>query len=186
MWHLLKQWDRDLFVYLNSLGIERYDGVWIAITQPITWIPLYLLFAFLIFRYFKGRDATRIISFLLLTLGTTVVLGNLTKYFVARLRPSNVPEWADLIRILQTPSNYSFFSGHAATSFAVTTFMVLGFRRFSNWVYLFYIWPVLFALSRIYVGVHYPSDIIVGALVGTGLAIVFYQVGVKTKAKEKG
>lgn len=173
MWETVKQWDRDLFVYLNSIGIERYDRFWIIVTQTETWIPLYLLFTFLIFYFYSRPNAVKVASFLLLTLVTTVTLTEITKRFVARLRPSNVEEWADLIRVLQTPSNYSFFSGHSATSFAISTFVVIMMHKFTKWIYLIYIWPILFALSRIYVGVHYPSDIVVGTLVGITIATIF-------------
>ena len=135
----LKNWDRELFVYLNSLGIEDYDAFWIFVTQIKHWIP------------------------------------NFTKAAVARLRPNNVTDLADVIRILQTPDNYSFFSGHASSSFVVTTFLVLTLREKYKWIYIMYLWPILFIMSRIYVGVHYPGDILVGAFVGTVIAFLFYK-----------
>ena len=90
------------------------------------------------------------------------------------MRPNNVEALGELIRILQKPTNYSFFSGHASSSFSVTTFVVLALRKYTKWIYLAYIWPLIFVMSRIYVGVHYPSDIFVGALVGTAFAFFFY------------
>lgn len=183
MWQTIQQWDRDLFVYLNSLGVEKYDRFWIVVTQTETWIPLYLLFAYLLFRFYSKKDALRVSFFLLLNLIVVLALMNITKHYVARLRPSNVEEWAELIRILQTPSNYSFFSGHSATSFAITTYMVLSLQKFSKWIYLSFLWPVLFALSRIYVGVHYPSDILVGTLVGIGMAFLFFMLCQKSMKK---
>lgn len=176
MWQTIKQWDRDLFIYLNSLGIEKYDQFWVTVTQSETWIPLYLLFAFLIFRFYSKKDALKISFFLLLNVAVVLTLMNITKHYVARLRPSNVEELAELIRILQTPSNYSFFSGHSASSFAIATFMVLAIHKFSKWIYLSFLWSLMFALSRIYVGVHYPSDIIVGIAVGIGTAFLFFKL----------
>ncbi|MBC2839057.1 phosphatase PAP2 family protein [Robiginitalea sp. SC105] len=170
------QWDREAFIYLNGLGIEQFDAFWAAVTDISTWIPLFLLFFLLILRLFPIRQG--------LVMGATTVLlvlfilwfTEFTKEFVARLRPNNDAEINTLIRILRSPTNYSFFSGHASSSFSVTTLMVLFLRNRLRWAYLFYLWPLLFALSRIYVGVHYPVDILVGAIVGLLTGWGFYRL----------
>lgn len=167
----LKHWDRDLFVFLNGLGIEQFDSFWLFVTQIETWIPLFVLFAILIFYYYRGKKGGTVVFFLMLTFGVTIVFTGIVKEYVARLRPSNVEALGELIRVLQRPSNYSFFSGHASSSFSITTFVVLSLRSYTKWIYLSYLWPILFVLSRIFVGVHYPSDIFVGAVVGTTLAV---------------
>ncbi len=105
-----------------------------------------------------------------------LTLTHLTKISVARLRPNNTMGLNALIRILHSPTDYSFFSGHAASSFSLTVLMFLFLRKKTGWVLLFFIWPILFALSRIYVGVHYPLDIIAGAFVGTLFGVVFYKL----------
>ncbi len=176
MWEQLAQWDRDLFVYLNNLGIEDYDAFWIFVTQVQNWLPLYILFLILFVVTFHWRRAMLCVIFTLLTFSTTLLFTILTKSYVARLRPNNEPLLEELIRVLQQPHNFSFFSGHAASSFTVTTFVVLVLRRNYKWVYIFYLWPVLFAMSRIFVGVHYPGDILVGAGVGTLVAWLIYQL----------
>lgn len=176
----LKQWDRELFVFLNGLGIEKYDGFWIFVTQIETWFPLFLFFTLLIFYYYRGRKAGTVVFFLLLTFGVTLVFTGIVKEYVARLRPSEVKAWSELIRVLQKPSHYSFFSGHASSSFSITTFVVLSLRNYTKWIYISYLWPLLFVLSRIYVGVHYPSDIFVGALVGTGFAFICHKLCQRT------
>jgi len=170
----LVQWDRDLFIWLNNLGIERYDSFWVFVTQIETWIPAYVFMFILMFWFFPKRNAViatmSTIGVTLFTLGLTRVV----KDYVQRLRPSNTPELAELIRVLQEPFDFSFWSGHSATSFAVTVFVVLVLRDKSKYVYLFFIWPILFAMSRVYVGVHYPGDLLVGALAGTTIAFLFY------------
>ena len=176
MLDVLKEWDRELFVFLNSLGIEKFDGFWITVTQIETWTPLFLLFFVLIFYYFKWKRGGAILFFLLLTFGITIFFTGFVKDYVERLRPNNVGALFEVIRILQKPTNFSFFSGHASSSFSVTTFMALILRQKTKWIFLAYIWPLIFVTSRIYVGVHYPSDILVGALVGTIFAIIFYKL----------
>lgn len=175
MWEQLNRWDRELFVFLNSLGIDNHDAFWIFVTQIEHWTPLYLLFFSLFFVVYKWRKALIGIGLTILTFAITLAATDITKNVVGRLRPNNTPEIADLIRVLQTPDNFSFFSGHSAVSFAVTTFVVLALRHRFKWVYIFYIWPLLFILSRIFVGVHYPGDILVGALVGTLLANLIWR-----------
>lgn len=174
MLEILKQWDRELFVYLNSIGIEKYDGFWIFITQVSSWAPLYILFIFLIFYYYRRPNAQTVLFYLALVVILTVSITGVVKEYVGRLRPGEVEAFAELIRVLQKPSRYSFFSGHASFSFSLTTFVVLALRRYTKWIYLSFIWPILFVLSRLYVGVHYPSDILVGAGVGTVIASAGY------------
>ncbi len=172
----LLEWDRDTFIFLNGLGIEKYDGFWTVVTQISTWIPLFILFILLLFLKFPKREAFfKLLTFLALTIFITG-LTHWTKISVARLRPNNTEEINMLIRILQSPIDYSFFSGHASSSFSLTVLMFLFLRRKLKWAYLFFIWPLLFALSRIYVGVHYPIDIIVGMLVGILSGVLFYRL----------
>lgn len=175
MWETLQQWDRDLFVYLNSLGIEEYDVFWVFVTRIENWAPLYILFFILFFMVYERRQALIGIALTIFTFIITLAITDLTKNLVGRLRPNNVPELSELIRILQTPGNFSFFSGHAAVSFAITTFVVIALRNRFKWVYLFYLWPILFVMSRILVGVHYPGDLFVGALVGTLVALTLWK-----------
>jgi undecaprenyl-diphosphatase len=102
------------------------------------------------------------------------VITHLTKISVARLRPNNTEEINALIRIIKTPTDYSFFSGHASSSFSITMLVFLFLRKKVKWAILFFIWPILFAMSRIYVGVHFPIDIIVGMVVGLLSGWLFY------------
>src|SRR5690554_7986411 len=82
MLETLKQWDRDLFVFLNSLGTDGYDGFWIFVTQVQSWIPLFILFVILIFYYYRGRKAGSVVFFLLLTVGITLVFTGMIKEYV--------------------------------------------------------------------------------------------------------
>ncbi|WP_297765717.1 phosphatase PAP2 family protein [uncultured Muriicola sp.] len=176
MWERLLQWDRDTFIYLNSLGIEEYDGFWSLVTHTTTWIPLFILFFLLLLLKYPKKEAIAMILMTVLLFGFVMVFMDLTKNLIARLRPNNNEEISAFIRILINPIDYSFFSGHAANSFAITTLIVLFLRKKLRWVYIFYLWPLLFSLSRIYVGVHYPLDLIAGALVGLLMAVSFYKI----------
>ncbi|QIE60468.1 phosphatase PAP2 family protein [Rasiella rasia] len=176
MLETLKNWDRELFVWLNNLGIETCDSFWIFVTQIESWIPLFIFFFAIIFVKYGLRKGLIVLFFTVLSFTVTITFTNLVKDYVARLRPNNVEELTNLIRVLQKPTNYSFFSGHASSSFAVTTFVVLVIRKFSKWIYLAFLWPILFVISRVYVGVHYPSDLLVGAVVGTTIAFIMHAI----------
>ncbi|AWX45371.1 Undecaprenyl-diphosphate phosphatase [Flagellimonas maritima] len=170
------EWDRDTFVYLNSLGIEDYDVFWSTVTSITTWIPLFILFIALLFLKFPILEALYKLLTVLCLVAFIIFITDLTKTAVARLRPNNTEEINTLIRILKSPTDFSFFSGHAASSFSITVLIFLFLRKKLKWVVLFFIWPMLFATSRIYVGVHYPVDIIVGALVGIFSGLLFYKL----------
>ena len=170
------EWDREFFIYLNSLGIEQYDGLWSLATNITTWIPLFILFLVLLLRAYPGRKGI-VLSFSVVLLAIVVLLTTeLTKEYIARLRPNNNADINTLIRILVSPQGYSFFSGHAASSFSITTLMVCYLHKKYPWAWAFFLWPLIFSFSRIYVGVHYPTDILVGALVGISLAVVFNKI----------
>jgi len=174
MFDKLIEWDRETFIYLNSLGIEQYDFFWSSVTTITTWIPLFFLFIFLFFKAYPTKQATFSVITVIVMFFFVLTLTDLTKEVVARLRPNNDLDINTFIRILKHSKGYSFFSGHASSSFSVTTIVVLFLRKKFKWAGVFYLWPILFTLSRIYVGVHFPIDLIVGALVGTLSAILFY------------
>ncbi|MCL6218449.1 MAG: phosphatase PAP2 family protein [Zunongwangia sp.] len=183
MFEQLKQWDRELFVYLNGLGIEDYDNFWIWFTQIRHWIPLYILFFVLFFMAFHKKKAIYSSVFLLVSWAVTFGLTFWTKNVVDRLRPNNNPEINEIIRILQEPTNFSFFSGHTSSAFVLVTFVVLVLRKTYKWIWLLYIWAFMLSLSRIFVGVHYPSDLFVGGLVGVLMAWIFYKIYLKYESR---
>ncbi len=167
-------WDRDTFIFLNGLGIERFDLFWSTVTNFTTWIPLFIFFFYLLYRKHPRRDSLLMALTVFLVLSFIVLTLTITKDYVARLRPNNDPEVNTLIRILNGPTNFSFFSGHAAASFGLTTIFFLFLRKKVRLAWLFFTWPLLFGFSRIYVGVHYPIDIMVGAGVGLFYGLLFY------------
>lgn len=174
MFEKLLAWDRETFIHLNSLGIEKYDVFWSTVTTITTWVPLFLLFFFLFFKAYPKKQALYSILTVLVTFFFVLTLTDLTKEIVARLRPNHDTEINSLIRILKSAHGYSFFSGHASSSFSITTIVFLFLRKKFKWAGIFYLWPLLFTTSRICVGVHFPIDLMVGALIGVLSALFFY------------
>jgi undecaprenyl-diphosphatase len=97
------------------------------------------------------------------------------KPLFGRLRPCHDPEIGHLIRIIRRcGGEFGFVSSHAANSVSVSTFFILLFRKSHRYVWWILIWPLLFSYSRIYMGVHYPLDVICGAVVGIALGWLVY------------
>lgn len=172
--HLL-EWDKSTLIYLNNLGTEDFDLFWVLVTNINSWIPLYIFLTILIFLKYPKKEALFISCTIVLLLIFILGLTDIVKEFFQRLRPNNDDEINSLIRILIKPSGFSFFSGHAASSFSLTTIVFLFLRKKIPLIWILCLWPFLFAYSRIYVGVHYPLDISTGALVGIISGFLFYR-----------
>ena len=168
--------DQKLFVYLNSLGSETYDGFWLLITKQIYWTPLFLLLLYLIFKKLGTKQTLYLLLFVAVLIVLTDQIANLFKNGVQRLRPCNNPEINSFIRIVQSRTSFGFFSGHATSSMGVATFLYLIFKRDFNYFWLLFLWPLIFAYSRIYLGLHYPLDIISGYLCGAILGFLMFQL----------
>ena len=105
----LNKWDLELFVYLNSLGIESYDAFWIFVTDFRHWTPLYLFFFIMFFVSFHWKKAILNSLFLVTSFIATIGFTILVKAMSLRLRPNNQPKLADIIRVLQPPLQLQFF-----------------------------------------------------------------------------
>lgn len=174
MFDKLRKWDYETFIYLNNLGIDELNVFWSTITEVVTWIPLYLLIIALFFiRLPRHQAINRVLALIILVVFVTLVT-LLVKEWVARIRPNNIGEFSPFIRVLKSPTDYSFFSGHASSSFAVATLTFLFLKRIYGWIWLLFVWAVFFSLSRIFVGVHYPIDVIAGVLVGVASGWFFH------------
>ncbi|NHM05785.1 phosphatase PAP2 family protein [Flavobacterium sp. CYK-4] len=168
--------DKQLFVFLNGLGAETYDGLWLGITHQFYWMPFYLLVFYLLQKKVGLKNTLIVLLFVaaLITVGDQTA--NLFKAFFQRLRPCNDPEIKDIIRIVKSSDTFSFFSGHATSSMATTVFVFQIFRKYYKFAFLLFVFPLFFAYSRIYLGMHFPLDILTGYTVGTTYAYLFHRL----------
>ncbi|MRI00482.1 phosphatase PAP2 family protein [Kriegella sp. EG-1] len=168
--------DRQVLIYLNNFGSNSYDSFWKIVTKFPPWIPLFVIVIILLFWKENFKTAIWKLITYIAALTTVQTLVTLTKNGIGRLRPNNDESINQIIRVVNHSSNFSFFSGHAAFSFCFATMAVLFLRNKLKLIQFIWIFPVLFAFSRIYLGVHFPSDILVGALVGVIFAYLFYNI----------
>jgi len=168
--------DTDLLIYLNNLGSAPYDGLWLMITKQLNWLPLFLLLLYLIFKKLGTKQTLYLLLFVAVLLTWTDQITNLFKNGFQRLRPCANPEVNPFIRVVLFRDSYSFFSGHAANSMAVATFIYCNLHRYYKHFYLLFLWPLVFAYSRIYLGLHYPVDILSGFLFGIISGFMFYKI----------
>ncbi len=175
--------DKNLLVQLNALGSQPWDTLWLTITNQLSWIPLYLLFLYLIHKALGWKKALALLIFTAVLVAFSDQLTVFIKNTVGRLRPNRDPEINNIIRILKNNKSFSFVSGHATTSMAVSLFMHLTLKKYYKYTLLFFIWPILFAYSRIYIGVHFPLDVTCGAILGVIIGYVFYKLSLKLLQK---
>ena len=177
--------DKKAFVFLNSLGSESFDGLWLIITKQLNWTPLFLIIFYLLFKKIGWKNLFIVIGFLAVLILVGDQTANLFKNSVQRLRPCNNIEINGFIRIVKTSHTFSFFSGHATNSMATTVFVFLIFRKYYQYAFLLFLFPMIFAYSRIYLGLHYPLDIITGYVFGATLGFVFYELFANVQKKYK-
>jgi undecaprenyl-diphosphatase len=168
--------DTQLFIYLNSLGSETYDGLWLIITKQVYWTPFFLFLFYLIYKKIGVKQTLFLLLFVAFLVTATDQITNLFKYTFQRQRPCNNPEINTFIRVVQVRTSFSFFSGHAANTMAVATFLYLIFKKQFKYFGLLFLWPLIFAYSRIYLGLHYPLDILSGYLCGLIKGYLMYKV----------
>ena len=172
----LLQLDRKLLVFLNNLGSERFDFLWLLITKQAYWTPFFLTIAFFLHKKIglKNLGIVVLIIAILLAVGNEIV--EICKHTFQRLRPCNDPAVMHLIRIVKPSSTFSFFSGHAANSTSTMVMLFLILKKYYKYSFLILLYPLIFAYSRIYLGVHFPSDILTGYVFGAFLGIIFYRL----------
>ena len=188
MWEGILAADQEFFLWLNNQGTPFWDPFWLAVTHKATNVVVYLL----IWAYLIRKTTWKQALWILLATGLLILVTdqttNLFKSGIGRLRPCHQEALEGLVRLVKKScgGRYSFFSGHASNSFALALFfgfLVKPYQKQLPWVLVGI--ATLIAYSRVYVGVHFPTDIIVGALVGSIYGTVFYLVWKRFFSKKK-
>ncbi len=175
----LIQYDTELFIYLNSLGTATWDPFWLAYTSKFNWIPFYAVLLYLIFRQIGTKSMLVTIVLVALMILVTDQVTNLFKHGFQRMRPCHLAEIVESMRLVRDGcgGRYGFFSGHASNTMAAAIFIGMTLKpRFKYLLYILLVWAFLMAYSRVYIGVHYPIDIVLGMMFGATSGYVFYRL----------
>jgi undecaprenyl-diphosphatase len=171
-------YDTELFLFFNKLGNETWDGFWRIITDKYTWVPLYAFLLYLVFKNVGLKSVILVMICAALMITTTDQLANVFKYGFERLRPCNLPELREIMRFAAVRcSGFGYFSAHAASSMAVAVFLGLLLKPYYKYMpFVLLFWSTIVAYSRIYLGVHYPLDILTGMFFGGVIGCIFYSL----------
>ncbi len=179
MFEFLHHIDTQLFFQVNHcMSNDFFDAIMPAARTKTTWIPLYAVISFLIIKKYKFQ-AIYVLGFALLTLLIADQLSaHIIKPLVQRPRPCNDAEIGAMVHnLIDCGSGYSFVSSHATNHFGLASYFILVFSRPSNRFYVvlgFVFWACLISFAQVYVGVHYPFDVVVGGILG---ALIGYGFG---------
>jgi undecaprenyl-diphosphatase len=169
--------DIELLIFLNNLGTTQWDGFWLFITNKYSAIPLYVLLLFFSYKYYGLKKTALIIVFIALLITVSDQTSNLFKYGFKRLRPCHDENIAHLVRLVKAScgGRYSYFSAHAANSMAIALFFGMLFKNQLKYLLpVLIFWALMVGYSRIYIGVHFPFDVLTGMFIGGFYGFVFY------------
>ncbi len=175
--------DTQLFIYLNGLGSETYDKLWLIITKQTSWIPFFIVLLYFIYKKLGTKQTLFLLLFVAILITCSDQITNLFKHGFQRLRPCTNPDINTKIRIIKSSDSFSFFSAHASNTMAVSTFLYLNLKRYFKYFGFLFLWPLIFAYSRIYLGLHYPLDIFCGYICGLILGFLMFKLYQITQKK---
>lgn len=180
----ITQFDTNLFLLINQANNNVLDIIMFYASSNLFWIPLYVLLFILIGIKYRWKAIIAVVFVILAVAIADLSSVHLFKNVFQRLRPCYEPALTPIINnIVGCGGKYGFVSSHAANSFAIVIMVVklIGDKhKWLNW--LMPLWGILILYSRIYLGKHYPGDVIAGAILGAIIGWLIYMAFVKTLA----
>ena len=178
--------DKQAMIFLNNLGSSTFDPFWILVSEKWFWIPLYVIFLYFLYKNFNKKSLFYILLFVALGITASDQIANIFKFGFERLRPCHDPSLEGLLREVKCGGKFGFYSAHSSNSFFVATYltMLLG-KKIKQLPYFLFVWAAIVAYSRVYLGMHFPGDIIIGAIMGILLALFFGTLAKKVIRKSE-
>lgn len=177
MIEVIQEADQQLFLWLNSLHASWLDPVMYRITNKYTWFPVYALIIAVLLKKYRWEGVRIVLLLGLIILACDQLTSGLMKPWFERLRPCHNPGLVGQVHVVEgCGGKYGFASSHAANAFGFATGLWLLLRHWSTWFAAAFAWASLVSYSRIYVGVHYPLDILVGSVMGVSIAVLLYHL----------
>ena len=176
----INELDQSLLFAANGNHTPFLDDFMYVVTGKLVWIPFYAFLIFLMQRRFGWkRTGIALVGIVLMILMADQICSHVIRPFVCRLRPSNpdnpISQFITLVHGVKG-GRYGFPSCHGANTAALATFLIMQFRTRAIAITMI-LWMLLLSYSRVYMGVHYPTDILVGWLVGSFSAMTIWILG---------
>lgn len=171
--------DSQLFLFLNGFHADWLDPIMIAITQMWAWLPIYLFLIYLVVKQYGKHCWMIFLAIGFVVLCSDQLSSHVCKPVFQRLRPCYNIDLQDLIYLPKGKAggHYGFVSSHAANTFAIGTFLTAALRKNTKWIgWLLFVWAFLSSYSRIYIGYHYPGDILCGAVLGILIGLIIWKL----------
>lgn len=171
--------DSQLFLFLNGLHADWLDKVMVLITDMWAWFPLYLLLIYWTVKQYGKRCWWIFLAVGIVVLCTDQLASHVCKPVFQRLRPCYNPDFQELIYLPKglAGGKYGFVSSHATNTFGVAAFLTPALRKYLPWsAIVLYLWAFISSYSRIYIGYHYPGDILCGAILGILIGLILWKV----------
>jgi len=174
----LKDWDIACFTKVNVDWTGAFgDFLMPLVRDQRAWYPFYFLLLIYVIVKFKWKSLPFIVLAVATVACADLVSSHLLKDLIGRIRPCHEDRLAGIMRLRvgYCPNSGSFTSSHAVNHFSLATFFYACLKPyFRQWALLFFLWAALICYAQVYVGVHYPGDVLGGAVLGAGIGLVFY------------
>ena len=171
--------DTELFLLLNGWRADWLDPVMSAITEMWVWTPLYLLLIYWVVKQYGKRCWWVFLAVAVAVLCSDQLSAHVFKPLFQRMRPCYNEELQGIIHLPNgmAGGKYGFVSSHAANTFAVAAFLTAALWKNRRWIgWVLYLWAFISSYSRIYIGYHYPADILAGAILGILVGLIIWKL----------